>query len=230
MEQGCNTVKFWSEMKLAVKVAVCASMILGIPTVLMLSCFDNIFAKEVMPPPVETPATTAREEIVTGMCTFGDCPVVPNTHTTACTTEATVYDLGKVEEVVVTENATTEELSEVVEESSSTAYKPEAVEPVTERHDYGYLGTFYITGYTAEEGFSEGSATASGYGVRSGYCAMNDSQRRSLGISYGDQIYVAGLGTYTVMDCGCGWGTVDIWFYTNAEAYSITGYREVYIA
>jgi len=33
----------------------------------------------------------------------------------------------------------------------------------------------YITGYTAEEGFPEGSATASGYGVRSGYCALNNS-------------------------------------------------------
>lgn len=111
-------------------------------------------------------------------------------------------------------------------------------EPITEpaaqvNSDSGsgsLIGTMYITGYTAEEGFPEGSATASGYGVRSGYCALNDSQRRSLGISYGDRIYVEGLGTYTVMDCGCGWGVVDIWVYSNAEAYAITGNYRVYYA
>lgn len=79
-------MNFLSEMKLAAKVAVCASIILGIPTVLMLSCFDEIFAKEVKPPPIEAPATTAREEIVVGVCTFGGCPVATN----ACTTETTV--------------------------------------------------------------------------------------------------------------------------------------------
>lgn len=35
----------------------------------------------VKPPPIESPATTVREEIVTGMCTFSDCPVA----TTAAT-------------------------------------------------------------------------------------------------------------------------------------------------
>jgi len=31
------------------------------------------------------------------------------------------------------------------------------------------------------------------------------------------------------MDCGCGWGVVDIWVYSNAEAYAMTGYYDVYI-
>lgn len=160
----------------------------------------------VKPPPVEAPATTAREEIVTGVCIFGGCPVV----TTAVTT---------------TLPPTTE--PEITTELVSKTYT--LTEPVTDSNDYGYIGTMWITGYTAEEGFPEGSATASGYGVRPGYCAMNDSQRRSLGISYGDQIYVEGLGTYTVMDCGCDWGVVDIWVYSNAEAYALTGYYDVYL-
>ena len=119
--------------------------------------------------------------------------------------------------------------NEAVSENATTESTTESVTAENEKES-GYIGTFYITGYTAEEGFPEGSATASGYGVRPGYCAMNSSQMRSLGIRYGDQIYVEGLGTYTVMDCGCDWGVVDIWVYTNAEAYAITGYREVYLS
>lgn len=178
----------------------------------------------IRPPKIEAHATTL-EEIVTGMCSFGCRPV------TAKATERTE---------LTTVTTTLPPTTEAVKEFLTTAYNYETAEPVsetytlpepvTERHDYGYIGTMWITGYTAEEGFPEGSATASGYGVRPGYCAMNDSQRRALGISYGDQIYVEGLGTYTVMDCGCGWGTVDIWVYLNAEAYRITGYREVYFA
>ena len=94
------------------------------------------------------------------------------------------------------------------------------------------LGTFKITGYTVEEGFGYGSVTASGKtGCKPGICAMNRFEMRELGLSYGDYIYVEGLGTYQVMDCTADriTNTVDIWVYTNAEAYSITGYREVYI-
>lgn len=166
----------------------------------------------VKPPPVEAPATTAREEIVTGVCIFGGCPVATTACITACTTASTVYELEKVEEAV---------------EHVRDIYT--LTEPVTERHDNGYIGTMWITGYTAEEGFPEGSDTASGYGVRPGFCAMNAEQRRSLGISYGDQICVEGLGTYMVMDSGCDWGVVDIWVYSNAEAYAITGNYDVYL-
>ena len=182
------------ETRFVIKITLFIFGLVVAMVMLMLWLGGYLNKHDVMPPPVEAPATTAREEIVTGVCDFGDCQV-----------------------------ATTEKITEVVEEITAT------VEPVTECHDNGYIGTFYVTGYTAEEGFSEGSATASGYGVRPGYCAMNADQLRSLGISYGDQIRVEGLGTYTVMDCGCDWGVVDIWVYTNAEAYSITENYDVYL-
>lgn len=165
----------------------------------------------VKPPPVEAPATTAREAIVTDVCDFGWCPVAT---TEAATLPSTTEESTNLEVFSKSELLTTQESDE---------------EPVTESHDDGYIGTFWVTGYTAEEGFPEGSPTASEHGVRPGYCAMNAGQRRSLGISYGDQIRVEGLGTYTVMDCGCGWGVVDIWVYTNAEAYAITGSYDVYL-
>ena len=104
------------------------------------------------------------------------------------------------------------------------------VERIVEENRQGLkLGRFYVTGYTAEEGFAEGSETASGVGCRPGICAMNDSERRALGIKYGDSIYVEGLGEFEVRDCTAPWitNTVDIWCYTDAEAYAITGYYEV---
>lgn len=183
----------------------------------------------VKPPPIEAPETTARDEIVTGMCTFGDYPVVT---TTIVKESLTTENLTKQpQNLTNAESAGNKGFEEITEcESPSTSQNEEItyqIEPVIERN--GYIGTFWITGYTAEEGFYEGSPTASGYGVRPGYCALNADRRRSLGISYGDQIYVEGLGTYTVMDSGCNWDVVDIWVYTNAEAYTITGSYDVYL-
>ena len=176
------------------------NLILGLLAIVSIAGISNVHQAEnaLEPPKIESVATTEehREEIVTGLCTFGDCPV--ETTTAPPTTEPTTT-------------------------------QPPATKAATSKHG-GYIGKLFITGYTAEEGFPPGSGTASGYGVRSGYCAMNAAQRRSLGIRYGDYIYVEGLGTYRVMDCGCGWGVVDIWVYTNAEAYRLTGYRSVYYA
>lgn len=208
------------ETRFAIKITLFIFGLVVAMVMLMLWLGGYLNKHDVMPTPVEAPATTGREEIVTGVCTFGGCPVV----TTAATTTLPPTEMSV---------ANTEENSELVSDtytlSDESVAKNATTEPVTESQDIGYIGTFYITGYTAEEGFPEGSATASGYGVRPGYCAMNAEQRRLLGISYGDQIHVAGLGTYTVMDSGCDWNVVDIWVYSNAEAYAITGNYDVYL-
>ena len=186
------------------------------------------------------PLTTAREEIVTGVCTFGDCPVeLPTTkiateiairsNSIAIKKQSDSNNLAKQDDNLTIEG--TVEYQEETEETEAETPSTYQNEEETYQEDYsGYIGRMYVTGYTAEEGFPLYSATSSGYGVRPGYCALNNSQRQALGISYGDQIYVEGLGTYTVMDCGCSWGVVDIWLYTNAEAYAITGYYDVYYA
>lgn len=148
------------------------------------------------------------------------------------TQQFTTSSAQKSKEVTVTEMVTEKTTAApTTEYITEIELEVEETDPPTQtKSSYGTpLGRMYITGYTAEEGFPEGSATASGYGVRSGYCALNNSQRQSLGLRYGDQIYVEGLGTYTIMDCGCGWGVVDIWVYSNAEAYAMTGYYDVYI-
>lgn len=216
------------DTKFGIKMSLFIFLLAG-AVVVFIAWLGGLFSEnEVQPPPVEAPATTAREEIVTGVCTFGDCPIA-TTIATEIATEAIKKQLRNNNPTNQPENLTN---AETVEYQGSTDNEPTET-PSTSQNDKstyqsGYIGMFYITGYTAEEGFPEGSATASGYGVRPGYCAMNAEQRRSLGISYGDYIYVEGLGTYTVMDCGCGWGVVDIWVYSNAEAYSITGSYNVY--
>lgn len=168
-------------------------------------------------------------EIVTGLCTFGDCPVIMPTTEPKTTTEPETQSKTEqfAENVQITPDNSPKNV-QATETDAEVVAENETTETQTASSFDGYIGRMYVTGYTAEEGFPLYSATSSGYGVRPGYCAMNSDQRRALGISYGDQIYVEGLGTYTVMDCGCSWGVVDIWLYTNAEAYAITGYYNVY--
>lgn len=122
-------------------------------------------------------------------------------------------------------------------------YAPEPViesyEPIIEIPETAYappptsgripLGSFLITGYTAEAGFPEGQATHSGYPVGPGVCAMNYWQRITLGIEWGEQLEIVGLGTFTVYDSGCPYGVVDVWVPTNAEAYAMTAYYDVYL-
>lgn len=134
-------------------------------------------------------------------------------------------------EILIPTETTTEKTTK--QEVKTTIKETTTKETLTKDEEQGehtrLLGIFWVTGYTAEEGFGYGSATASGVGCRPGICAMNNQQRKELGIEYGDTIYIKDLGSYQVQDCGCGYGVVDIWMNTNAQAYAITGNYEVYI-
>lgn len=203
------------------------NLLLGLLAIVSIAGISDIHHSEnaLKPPKIEQ-ETALHEEIVTGVCDFGGCPgAIPTTTEPETTTEVTTKTQTKAKP------KQTESYTEYRETKPDTEDSEPDTEAVTEQEqsDATYLGTFWITGYTAEEGFPEGSATASGCGVRPGYCAMNADHRWSLGIRYGDQIYVEGMGTYTVMDSGCDWGVVDIWVYSNAEAYNITGFREVWL-
>lgn len=110
-----------------------------------------------------------------------------------------------------------------------TPYIPEPVPAETSSSiSAEYLGNFRITGYVAT-----GSKTASGTWPSAGRTiAMNAAQRKSLGLSYGQQIYIEGNsinGIYTIEDSGCGWGVVDVFCNSISECYSITSYADVYI-
>lgn len=86
------------------------------------------------------------------------------------------------------------------------------------------IGNFKITGYVAT-----GNKTSSGTVPTVGRTvAMNNSQRKELGINYGDKIYIEGLGTYAVEDSGCAYGVVDVFCATVKGCYAITSYYDVY--
>lgn len=131
-----------------------------------------------------------------------------STTTVTTTTATTTTDVSTTSEEVVTEESTT-----TVEEF------------VTEVENEVYLGNFRITGYVAT-----GCKTASGTWPAAGRTiAMNKSQMNSLGLEYGDQIYVDGLGTYTLEDCGCKSGRIDVFCNSVKECYALPSYLDAYL-
>ena len=89
------------------------------------------------------------------------------------------------------------------------------------------LGTMYITGYDDCVqccGKWAGGPTASGV-----MPTVNHTVAMSADYPFGTQIYIEGLGYYTVEDRGVGSGTVDVYCNNHSECYAITGYYEVYI-
>ena len=152
--------------------------------------------------------------------------------TTAATVQIPSYTYATTETETTTETTTksTTKATTTTKKVKTTATLPADFVYDDEMGEHTIpLGRFYITGYTAEEGFPEGRDTASDVGCRPGICAMNNAQRKELGIEWGDSIYIDGLGTYQVQDCGCAYGVIDIWFRSNATAYKYTGHYYVYI-
>ena len=89
-----------------------------------------------------------------------------------------------------------------------------------------YLGNFRITGYCGDGQSASGKRPVVNHTI-----AMNNAQRKSMGLSYGDVIYIEGdtiKGYYTLEDCGCGWGVIDVFCSNEAECYRITSYADAY--
>lgn len=127
---------------------------------------------------------------------------------TVVETETVTENVENVEELVMSEE--TEE--EVIEE-------PQEEEPV-EEESMTYLGNLKITGYVAT-----GNRTASGVYPYVGGVAMSSS----YGFPWGTKIYIDGLGTFELFDCGCAYGVVDVFRSSEPECYALTSYRDVYV-
>jgi 3D (Asp-Asp-Asp) domain-containing protein len=162
---------------------------------------------------------TAAEEIITGVCTFGDCPVA----TTA-------------QNLAVTSQNSGEPVSDIY---TLTAYEPEeAPEPVefpTEAtnepvwKDDSRTVTCWVTAYCGCESCSEGcgSMTATGRTARADHTVAVDPSV----IPYFTQLEIDGT-VYTAEDCGGGVNGyhVDIYFDSHAECEAFdTGYYTVTI-
>ena len=119
--------------------------------------------------------------------------------------------------VATTSDSTTEETEDdecEVEEDYDTSYSNET-----------YLGYFRITGYV-----SSGTKTASGTWPAVGRTiAMNKSQLNSLGLEWGDTIRIDGIGTFTLEDCGCKSGVIDIYCNSVSACYDLTSHADAYL-
>jgi len=184
--------------------------------------------------------TETENDITTSVTTITSETSCTETTAVTTTTEETVKESPLIvqveaDSVVFHEDfyeipsATEEEINEfkepfVVESSPvtevTTVTETEPVVEETQKQDMTYLGNLKITGYVAT-----GNPTASGQYPYVGGVAMS----RSYGLPWGTTIYIDGLGYYTVNDCGCSYGVVDIFCNSISECYDLTSYHDVYI-
>lgn len=115
----------------------------------------------------------------------------------------------------------------ITEIKSESEPEPEPVEKET------LIGNFKITGYDAHCEHccnkSDGITASMTKAEVGRTVAMNRTDMKKLGISYGDTIYIDGIGERVVEDTGCGQGVIDVVCLNHAECYKITGNYNVYI-
>ena len=174
----------------------------------------------------DTSTTSTTETTTTATTTTIEVITVPETTKKAVVNKQTETKpvVNKETTTVVTTTITTTEVQSNNTNSEETTTTISTTTTTENNNGMTYIGNFRLTGYVAT-----GNPTASGVYPYVGGVAMNNSQRKELGIKYGDKIYIEGLGTYTVFDCGCRYNVVDVFCNTVSECYNITSYADVYI-
>ena len=162
----------------------------------------------------DTTTTTTTTETTTSTSTTSSTSMTTTTSTSTTT--------------ITTETTTTE--TTTTEATASNDDEEEDVDTYSDddENDYetSYIGNFRITGY-----ISTGNCTASGTWPSSGRTiAMNSGKMSDLGLEYGDLIYIDGIGTFVVEDCGCSYDTIDIFCDSESECYELTSYADAYLA
>ena len=136
----------------------------------------------------------------------------------ATVTEVTTEDYTEATTEEWTEEPTTEEYFEEPAPPEEPQEPEEPSEP-SEPEGMTYLGTYWITGYTAT-----GSACANGNYPTVGYTVASNS------LPMGTVIYIEGIGTRVVEDRGgMASNVIDVFVDSTSTAYAITGSYEVYI-
>jgi hypothetical protein len=176
----------------------------------------------------ETTTTTTETTTSTSITTTTTSTTTTSTTTTTTTTETTTTTADEVEAAVndsgyysmdldVDDEPYIEQLSEDNDTTTTTT--------VTVDENETYLGYFRITGYV-----STGNQTASGTWPSAGRTiAMNRYQLDSLGLEWGDTIRIDGLGTYTLEDCGCKSGVIDVFCNSVNACYDLTSHADAYL-
>ena len=161
------------------------------------------------------PIIQQAEALVVDEPIIAETVVITSTETTTPeTTTTTTTEITTTTETTTTTTTTTEPETTTTETTTTTV-----------NNDETYLGNFRITGYVAT-----GCKTASGTWPQAGRTiAMNKSQMNNLGLKYGDQIRIDGLGTYTLEDCGCKSGRIDVFCNSVSECYALPSYLDAYL-
>lgn len=172
-----------------------------------------------------TDTTTTTTETTTTETTTSTS--TSSTSTTSTTTTTSTSTTSTTTTTTTTETTTTE--TTTTEATTSNDDEDEDVDTYSDdEYDYdtSYIGNFRITGY-----ISTGNCTASGTWPSSGRTiAMNSGKMSDLGLDYGDIIYIDGIGTFVLEDCGCAYETIDIFCDSESECYELTSYADAYLA
>ena len=177
----------------------------------------------------ETTTTTTETTTSTSITTTTTSTTTTETTTTTTTTETTTTTADEVEAAVNDSGYYSMDLDvddgyiePLSEDNTTTTTTTVAVE---DNSNETYLGYFRITGYV-----STGNQTASGTWPSAGRTiAMNRSELDSLGLEWGDTIRIDGLGTYTLEDCGCKSGVIDVFCNTTNACYDLTSHADAYL-
>ena len=175
----------------------------------------------------ETTTTTTETTTSTSITTTTTSTTTTSTTTTTTTTETTTTTADEVEAAVNDSGYYSMDLDvddgyiePLSEDNTTTTTTTVAVD-----ENETYLGYFRITGYV-----STGNQTASGTWPSAGRTiAMNRSQLDSLGLEWGDTIRIDGLGTYTLEDCGCKSGVIDVFCNSVSACYDLTSHADAYL-
>lgn len=212
--------------------------------------------RQIRPVRIETPQTTAKEAIVTGVCDFGGCPAGQSGEPETTEAETSQNLAATSQPEPVKESLTTERVSEtytlveskeepepetpdggriddprceVTEETESeTETEPEA-EPEEAPERSGRTVRCYVTAYCGCYECSEGygNMTATGRTARPYHTIAVDPGV----IPYGTQVEINGV-TYTAEDCGGGINgyMIDVYFEEHRQCYDWdTGWYDVTI-
>ena len=147
-------------------------------------------------------------------------PVTTTVTTTTITTTTTLPPQTQPPTEPVTEAQPIQPENETVAEASPDANNAEENSSQPDTSNMRLLGNLRITGYVAT-----GNPTASGVMPYVGGVAMS----RKYGLPFNTQIYIEGLGYYTLNDTGCAKGVVDVFCASTSDCYNLTSYANVYV-
>ena len=194
--------------------------------------------RRIRPVRLEAPQATAPEEIVTGVCNFGGCPVATTVPETTARPEMTKEEppqnlaatsqAERVSQSVVNLQLIRSQSEEPATETDATM-PDEEPEPKTEPEHSGRTVTCWVTAYCGCYACSEGygNMTATGRTARPNHTIAVDPNV----IPYGTQVEINSI-VYTAEDCGGGvngW-EIDVYFpeHWQTEAWP-TDYYDVTI-